>query len=144
MSDTSTGILVAVVLAVVVLALVIVAELDRQPHPQRFGISLKRTHLHGETDAAWRWRVVPLFTSQPITDLVDVDRTTKLAGRTRTYLGAWFAGARARRRIENLLITDRERFLEWLQTRAGQELPAWQRRYAEQIFPAETSDEELG
>lgn len=124
--------MILVALLVILAVITAVDEWDRRSRPRRFGVGLRRSHLHGDVRRPWRWRVFPLYLPGEA-DAIDVAlgyRSTDLptSGRARTYLGALFAGCRARHHLEDQLAAERAEFV------AGLTRP--DRR---PIFPAETS-----
>lgn len=94
---------------------IIAGERDRaRSHPHRFGIGIRGSHLRGTVDRPWRWMLHPLYSPDAIDVLIGTARDTALSGRTRTHLGAMYAGHRARKHLEHDLELDREEFVRLL------------------------------
>lgn len=128
MTNVLAVLALGVFLAVAIVVLT-VAEFDRRNRHHRFGIGFRRSHLVGATRPAWRWRLWPLYSPEAIDVLVGTGRLTALHGTARTYLGALYAGTRARRRLEAELDRDRTELVERLRTEIATGSPA--------IFPPE-------
>lgn len=107
--------LVLTVASIVLLAILVIAEIDRNSRPHRFGIALRSSHL-AQRRGRWRWYLHPLFTPDAIDRIVGEGRPA-LAGWARTYPGAYLTATRARRRLEAAFKADRRRFVAMLHDR---------------------------
>lgn len=105
--------ILTIVVAVVAVTMLTYAEHDRQPiRPRRFGIGLRRSHLHATNRRRpWRWQLVALYSPDAVDVIVGTGRLTRLSGRARTYPGALHAARRARRQLEEELDRDRQNFV---------------------------------